>query len=324
MDTPEPPIRALIVEDDERLARFTRESLEEHGVSVTHAADGEAGLREARCGGHDVIILDLMLPRLSGLDVCQALREGSDVPVLMVTALAEEADRVMARRNVREVSCRYGFAVPGHRAVARRGPAQIDHPEASLLGVNEQVCGTLIVMNDLRLVETRKRVGELPRETERARQRQREGRGQRGLQPLASVVLENDGRTRAVGDEGERAQDAGEMQRVEQLVLSAEAGELIRVGGLAIEQLQQHRLLVCQAPCAAEPRASRRAQPFEPLVTQEHAFPRTHCTRRIEPRARNTPRYGRYRGPLLPISALLPEPDQGPPFQASLIFEFVR
>jgi len=95
MDTPEPPIRALIVEDDERLARFTREYLEEHGVSVTHAADGEAGLREARRGGHDVIILDLMLPRLSGLDVCQALREGSDVPVLMVTALAEEADRVL-------------------------------------------------------------------------------------------------------------------------------------------------------------------------------------------------------------------------------------
>ncbi|WP_437330375.1 response regulator transcription factor [Sorangium sp. So ce381] len=95
MDTLEPPIRALLVEDDERLARFTCEYLEEHGVSITHAADGEAGLREGRRGGHDVIILDLLLPRRSGLDVCQALREGSDVPVLMVTARAEEADRVL-------------------------------------------------------------------------------------------------------------------------------------------------------------------------------------------------------------------------------------
>jgi DNA-binding response OmpR family regulator len=93
--TTEPTINALLVEDDERLARLTAEYLEGHGVVVTRAADGNAGLDEAVKHRYDVVLLDLMLPGKSGLDVCRELRERSDVPVIVLTARGEEADRVL-------------------------------------------------------------------------------------------------------------------------------------------------------------------------------------------------------------------------------------
>ncbi|MCI0569190.1 MAG: response regulator transcription factor [Myxococcaceae bacterium] len=86
---------ALLVEDDDRLARLVGEYLHSHGVVVTRAADGEAGLREALAHRFDVILLDLMLPGRDGLDVCRELRARSDVPVIILTARGEEADRVM-------------------------------------------------------------------------------------------------------------------------------------------------------------------------------------------------------------------------------------
>jgi DNA-binding response OmpR family regulator len=88
-------ILALLVEDDERLARFTAEFLEQHGVGVTRVADGDAALRAARTTSFDVVILDLMLPRRDGLDVCRELRTWSAVPILIVTARTGEADRVV-------------------------------------------------------------------------------------------------------------------------------------------------------------------------------------------------------------------------------------
>jgi two-component system OmpR family response regulator len=89
------PITALLVEDDSRLAQLTSEYLGGHGVEVTRAADGERGLEEALRFRYDVVLLDLMLPGRSGLDVCRALRERSDVPIIVLTARGEEADRVM-------------------------------------------------------------------------------------------------------------------------------------------------------------------------------------------------------------------------------------
>jgi len=88
-------ILALLVEDDERLARFTAEFLGKNGVVVTRAADGETALREAKRGAFDVVILDLMLPGRDGLSVCHELRARSSVPILMVTARADEPDRVV-------------------------------------------------------------------------------------------------------------------------------------------------------------------------------------------------------------------------------------
>jgi DNA-binding response OmpR family regulator len=91
----EPDIAALLIEDDVRLARLTGEYLGGHGIRVAHVADGIKGLEESQKGKYDVVLLDVMLPGKSGLDVCRELRERSDVPVILLTARGEEADRVM-------------------------------------------------------------------------------------------------------------------------------------------------------------------------------------------------------------------------------------
>ena len=93
--TTEPTITELLVEDDARLARLTAEYLQSHAVIVTVVGDGAKGLDEATRHRFDVVLLDLMLPGMDGLAVCRALRERSDVPILMLTARGEEADRVM-------------------------------------------------------------------------------------------------------------------------------------------------------------------------------------------------------------------------------------
>jgi DNA-binding response OmpR family regulator len=87
--------RILFVEDDDRLASLTARYLESHGHRITWVADGRDGLAEALRGQHDVVILDLMLPRLSGIEICRELRQRNSVPVIMLTALGEEADRVL-------------------------------------------------------------------------------------------------------------------------------------------------------------------------------------------------------------------------------------
>jgi two-component system response regulator RstA len=88
-------ISALYVEDDVRLAKFTMQYLSDHEVSVMHVSDGEAAIAESARRRYDVIVLDLMLPGQGGLAVCKAVRERSDVPIIMVTARVEEADRVV-------------------------------------------------------------------------------------------------------------------------------------------------------------------------------------------------------------------------------------
>jgi two-component system response regulator RstA len=85
----------LLIEDDVRLATFTAQYLERHGVAVTHVADGEAGLREGLRHVYDAVILDLTLPTMDGLTVCRRLRAHSDVPILMATARVDESDRVL-------------------------------------------------------------------------------------------------------------------------------------------------------------------------------------------------------------------------------------
>ena len=95
MAAPEPLIAALLVEDDARLAALTRAYLAGHGVGVEVAGDGRVGLDLARGRRFDVVLLDLMLPGKDGLTVCRELRARSDVPILILTARGEEADRVL-------------------------------------------------------------------------------------------------------------------------------------------------------------------------------------------------------------------------------------
>jgi DNA-binding response OmpR family regulator len=93
--SPDPTLLVLLVEDDRRLAELTREYLAGHGVAVTVVGDGRRGLEEALRGRFDAVLLDLMLPGKDGLEVCRELRARSDVPILVLTARGEEADRVM-------------------------------------------------------------------------------------------------------------------------------------------------------------------------------------------------------------------------------------
>jgi len=85
----------LVVEDERRLAQVTRRILEEEGHTVDTAYDGEEGLAMALEGSHDVIVLDVLLPEIDGIEVCQALRRNRiDTPILLLTALDSVQDRV--------------------------------------------------------------------------------------------------------------------------------------------------------------------------------------------------------------------------------------
>jgi DNA-binding response OmpR family regulator len=88
-------INALLVEDDLRIGQLTQDYLEKNGLKVTRCTDGQRGLEEARRGHFDIILLDLMLPNKSGWEICREVRERSDVPIILLTAKTEEADRVM-------------------------------------------------------------------------------------------------------------------------------------------------------------------------------------------------------------------------------------
>lgn len=86
--------RLLIVDDDEKLCRLVKEYLEPLGYTVDAAHDGVHGLDRAKSGEYAAVLLDVMLPKCNGLEVLQALRRESSVPVLMLTALGDEADRI--------------------------------------------------------------------------------------------------------------------------------------------------------------------------------------------------------------------------------------
>ena len=90
-----PKDKVLIIEDDDNLQEALRFSLEQDGYKVHSAADGEAGLDLAREVTPDLIILDIMLPVLDGLEVCRIIRQETAAPIIMLTAKAEEVDRVV-------------------------------------------------------------------------------------------------------------------------------------------------------------------------------------------------------------------------------------
>jgi DNA-binding response OmpR family regulator len=88
-------LRVVLLEDDERLGRLTSKYLESHGVLVTWAQDGKSGLAEVLRNRPDAVLLDLQLPGMDGISVCRELRAKTDVPILIITARDEEADRVL-------------------------------------------------------------------------------------------------------------------------------------------------------------------------------------------------------------------------------------
>ncbi len=87
--------KVLIIEDDKRIANWVKVYFERAGFSATVAHDGLAGLKLARRMNPDLIILDLMLPRIDGVELCKILRQKSDVPIIMLTAREAPAERIV-------------------------------------------------------------------------------------------------------------------------------------------------------------------------------------------------------------------------------------
>ncbi len=87
--------RVLVVDDEKLIVKGIRFSLEQDGMEVDCAYDGEEALEYAKNQSYDIILLDVMLPKLGGFEVCQQIREFSNVPVVMLTARGEDMDKIL-------------------------------------------------------------------------------------------------------------------------------------------------------------------------------------------------------------------------------------
>ena len=88
-------MRILIVEDEHRLAATLQDLMELEGYTADICHDGDSGLDNALSGIYDVILLDVMLPKMDGIQVCQRIRENSNVPIIMLTAKGEDMDKIL-------------------------------------------------------------------------------------------------------------------------------------------------------------------------------------------------------------------------------------
>ncbi len=125
-------MRILVVEDQPRLAAAIRRGLEAEGFAVSVAHDGPGGLEAARRGGWDAVVLDILLPGMSGYKVCSTLREeGWDTPILMLSAKAGEYDEAEAldtgADDFLSKPFSYVVLVAHLRALLRRGPRRQAH-----------------------------------------------------------------------------------------------------------------------------------------------------------------------------------------------------
>ena len=87
--------KALVVDDEKLIVKGIRFSLEQDNMEVDCAYDGEEALELAHKNQYDIILLDVMLPKLNGFEVCQQIREFSDVPIIMLTAKGEDMDKIL-------------------------------------------------------------------------------------------------------------------------------------------------------------------------------------------------------------------------------------
>lgn len=87
--------RVLVVDDEKLIVKGIRFSLEQDGMEVDCAYDGEEALKLAKENAYDIILLDIMLPKYDGFEVCQQIREYSDVPIVMLTAKGDDMDKIL-------------------------------------------------------------------------------------------------------------------------------------------------------------------------------------------------------------------------------------
>ena len=129
--------RILLVEDEEKLARMVELELQYEGYEVEKAFDGRAGLELALSGKFDLVLLDIMLPALSGMEVLRRLRKESALPVIMLTARDTVVDKVSGLDMGADDYITKPFAIEELlariRAALRKRPAQAPEPPRSLL-----------------------------------------------------------------------------------------------------------------------------------------------------------------------------------------------
>jgi len=130
--------RILLVDDDLDLGALLREYLESEGFRVDLAGNGVRGVELALTGGYDAVVLDIMMPRLNGIEALRQLREQSDVPVLMLTARGDEVDRVIGLElgadDYLAKPCYPRELVARLRAILRRhSPARQAAPDLKML-----------------------------------------------------------------------------------------------------------------------------------------------------------------------------------------------
>ena len=137
--------KVLVVDDEKLIVKGIRFSLEQDGMDVDCAYDGEEALAMARANEYDMILLDIMLPKMDGFEVCEAIREFSDMPIVMLTAKGDDMDKILGLEygaddyitkpfNILEVKARI-------KAIMRRTYGPREKKEVS----------SVIVKGDLRL-----------------------------------------------------------------------------------------------------------------------------------------------------------------------------
>ena len=87
--------KVLVVDDEKLIVKGIRFSLEQDGMEVDCAYDGEEALEKAKASNYDMVLLDIMLPKRDGFEVCQAIREFSDMPIMMLTAKGDDMDKIL-------------------------------------------------------------------------------------------------------------------------------------------------------------------------------------------------------------------------------------
>lgn len=146
-------MKALVVDDEKLIVKGIKFSLEQDGYEVDAAYDGEEAVDFAKNTEYDIVLLDVMLPKLNGFEVLQAIREFSDMPIIMLTAKGDDIDKILGLEygaddyitkpfNILEVKARI-------KAIIRRGGKKVKKEEAPDTRI---VAGDLVIDSDSRSV----------------------------------------------------------------------------------------------------------------------------------------------------------------------------